>query len=172
MRNLILFLLIYFIFVFRCIVCKDGWPQTIQFFRAHFGIEPPMGKKVRQFHLFSIFISNGISADNHLTLYIHFDLKIFVFAEPRDACQDLSNAGNLTSQHVLLVARGTCTFGTKAKNANKTNASAIIIINNEPGQVAARTNCNFKYFFALPQCIPPHIYTYTARSYIYDYNIM
>eukprot|EP01036_Dinobryon_divergens_P032020 gene32020-41525_t len=81
----------------------DGWPQTIQFFRAHFGIEPPMGK------------------------------KIFVFAEPRDACQDLSNAGNLTSQHVLLVARGTCTFGTKAKNANKTNASAIIIINNEPG---------------------------------------
>lgn len=22
----------------------DGWPQTIQFFRAHFGIEPPLGK--------------------------------------------------------------------------------------------------------------------------------
>ena len=21
----------------------DGWPQTIQFFRAHFGIEPPFG---------------------------------------------------------------------------------------------------------------------------------
>jgi hypothetical protein len=20
----------------------DGWPQTIQFFRAHFGIEPPL----------------------------------------------------------------------------------------------------------------------------------
>lgn len=59
-----------------------------------------------------------------------------MFAEPRDACQDLSNAGNLTSQHVLLVARGTCTFGTKAKNANKTNASAIIIINNEPGLAA------------------------------------
>ena len=25
----------------------DGWPQTIQFFRAHFGIEPPFGKSVR-----------------------------------------------------------------------------------------------------------------------------
>ncbi len=22
----------------------DGWPQTIQFFRAHFGTEPPIGK--------------------------------------------------------------------------------------------------------------------------------
>lgn len=21
----------------------DGWPQTIQYFRAHFGIEPPLG---------------------------------------------------------------------------------------------------------------------------------
>src|SRR4051812_16991521 len=37
----------------------DGWPQTVQFFRAHFGIEPPLGRKT------------------------------FVFAEPRDACQDL-----------------------------------------------------------------------------------
>jgi hypothetical protein len=34
---------------------------------------------------------------------------------------------------VLLVHRGTCTFGTKAKNAQKTNATGIIIINNEPG---------------------------------------
>lgn len=59
--------------------------------------------------------------------------QTFVFAEPRDACNDLTNAANLTSNHVLLVARGTCTFGTKAKNANKTKASAIIIINNEPG---------------------------------------
>ena len=81
----------------------DGWPQTIQFFRAHFGIEPPLGRKT------------------------------FVFAEPRDACQDLTNGHLLTNDHVLLVNRGTCTFGTKAKFSSKTNASAIIIINNEPG---------------------------------------
>ncbi len=71
----------------------DGWPQTIQFFRAHFGIEPPLGRKT------------------------------FVFAEPRDACSDLTNAEHLTSDHVLLVHRGTCTFGTKAKIAAKTNAT-------------------------------------------------
>lgn len=81
----------------------NGWPQTIQFFRAHFGIEPPMGRKT------------------------------FVFAEPRDACEELSNADMLTEDHVLLVHRGTCTFGTKAKNSERTNATGIIIINNEPG---------------------------------------
>lgn len=81
----------------------DGWPQTIQFFRAHFGVEAPMGR------------------------------KRFVFAEPRDACQDLTNADILTSDHVLFAHRGNCTFGTKAKYAQRTNASAIIIINNEPG---------------------------------------
>lgn len=81
----------------------DGWPQTIQYFRAHFGIEPPIGRKT------------------------------FVFAEPRDACQELTNAHLLTSDHVLLVNRGSCTFGSKAKFAQKTNATAIIIINNEPG---------------------------------------
>lgn len=81
----------------------DGWPQTIQYFRAHFGTEPPLGR------------------------------KRFVFAEPRDACNPLTNAQLLTSEHVLLVHRGTCTFGTKAKHAQLTNASAIVIINNEPG---------------------------------------
>ena len=81
----------------------DGWPQTIQYFRAHFGIEPPLGR------------------------------KRFVFAEPRDACTDLENAHLLTKEHVVLVNRGACTFGTKAKNVEKTNAAAIIIVNNEPG---------------------------------------
>ena len=33
---------------------------------------------------------------------------------------------------MFLVPRGNCTFGTKAKNAHKTKASAILIINNEP----------------------------------------
>lgn len=81
----------------------DGWPQSIQFFRAHFGIEPPLG------------------------------LKTFVFAEPRDACSDITNADLLTPDHVLLAKRGSCTFGQKALNVRRTNASALIIINNEPG---------------------------------------
>eukprot|EP00605_Chrysophyceae_sp_TOSAG23-4_P001962 GSChrysophyteH1.ASY1.ANO1.2173.1 assembled CDS len=81
----------------------EGWPQTIQFFRAHFGSEPPMGRKT------------------------------FVFAEPRDACGDLSNAQHLTEEHIVLANRGSCTYGTKAKNVMKTGASAIVIINNEPG---------------------------------------
>jgi len=70
-----------------------------------------------------------------MIIALFIDLQIFVFAEPRDACSDLTNAANLTSEHVLLVNRGTCTFGSKAKVAHKTNASAIIIINNEPGGV-------------------------------------
>lgn len=81
----------------------DGWPQTVQFFRAHFGIVPPMG------------------------------LKKFVFAEPRNGCTELTNAEHLTEDHVVLVNRGTCTYGTKAVNVHKTRASAVIIINNEPG---------------------------------------
>ena len=81
----------------------DGWPQTIQFFRAHFGIEPPLGRKT------------------------------FVFAEPRDACSDLTNAHLLMAHHIVFVHRGTCTYGTKAKVVSKTGASGIIIINNEPG---------------------------------------
>lgn len=81
----------------------EGWPQTIQYFRAHFGISPPEGQ------------------------------KRFVFAEPRDACKDLTNAEHITSDHVILVNRGTCTYGTKAKIVHKTNASAIVIINNEEG---------------------------------------
>lgn len=81
----------------------DGWPQPIQFFRAHFGKEPPMGR------------------------------KRFVFAEPRDGCLELENAQHLTSDHVLLVNRGKCTFGTKALIASKTAAGSVVIINNEPG---------------------------------------
>lgn len=81
----------------------EGWPQTIQYFRAHFGSEPPMGRKQ------------------------------FVFAEPRDACEELTNGHLLTENHVLLANRGICTYGTKAKNAQKTKATAIFIINNEAG---------------------------------------
>jgi hypothetical protein len=81
----------------------DGWPQSIQFFRAHFGIEPPMGK------------------------------KMFVFAEPRDACTELTNLEPITADHVVLVKRGSCTFGQKALNVRKTLARVMVVINNEPG---------------------------------------
>ena len=81
----------------------DGWPQTIQFFRAHFGIEPPIGR------------------------------KRFIFPEPRDGCQEFTNSHLFDETFVLLVNRGNCTFGTKAKNAVKTKASGLIIVNNEPG---------------------------------------
>jgi hypothetical protein len=80
----------------------DGWPQTIQFFRAHFGIEAPIGRKT------------------------------FVFAEPRDACSTLLNTG-LTADHVIIANRGNCTFGSKAKIVKDSPATAIIVINNEPG---------------------------------------
>jgi hypothetical protein len=82
----------------------DGWPQTIQYFRAHFGIEAPLGRKT------------------------------FVFAEPRDGCSEITNADSITKDHVVLVHRGICTFGSKAKNIQeRTKASGLIIINNEPG---------------------------------------
>ena len=81
----------------------DRWPQSIQYFRAHFGIEPPMGR------------------------------KFFVFPEPRDGCSDIEDPARYTSNHILLLKRGNCTFGTKARIAAKTSASGAIIINNEPG---------------------------------------
>lgn len=81
----------------------SGWPQTIQFFRAHFGLVPPSGK------------------------------KIFVFAEPRNACSELTNGHLFTADHVVLAHRGVCTYGTKATIVSHTKASAIVIINNEPG---------------------------------------
>ena len=81
----------------------EGWPQTIQFLRAHFGVEPPLGRKT------------------------------FVFAEPRDACSELTNADVFTSEHIVLANRGSCTFGAKSKIAAQTKASGRVIINNEPG---------------------------------------
>lgn len=81
----------------------SGWPQTIQYFRAHFGSSPPIGRKT------------------------------FVFAEPRDACEPLTNAQHITSDHIILANRGTCTYGTKSKIAMEAGASAIVIINNEAG---------------------------------------
>lgn len=81
----------------------DGWPQPIQYFRAHFGSTPPVGR------------------------------KRFIFAEPRDACEPMTNGAHITSEHVIIAHRGKCTFGSKAKNAFNTASSGLVIINNEPG---------------------------------------
>lgn len=83
----------------------DGWPQTIQYFQAHFGTPPPFGK------------------------------KIFVFAEPLDACEPLRMPIILSDEYIVLAHRGNCTFGSKAKIVGETSASALIIINNEPSGI-------------------------------------
>lgn len=85
----------------------DGFPQTIQYFRAHFGIVPPIGNKLLLFIM------------NHLLFHLIIGKKIFVFSDPIDGCGDI-NADGLTENHILLIKRGNCTFGTKAKNAFNT----------------------------------------------------
>lgn len=92
----------------------EGHPQSIQYFRAHFGEQTPKGK------------------------------KYFVFANSRDACSENLVVPKVfasvdaehevdTKEIVLLAHRGTCTFGVKALNAHAAGVSGLIIINNEPG---------------------------------------
>lgn len=89
----------------------EGHPQPIQYFRAHFGADPPLGK------------------------------KHFVFAEPRDGCGALTLPSIVTAEGaavapadvVVLVHRGTCSFGIKANHAHDAGVSALVIVNNEPG---------------------------------------
>lgn len=84
-----------------------GWPQTIQYLRAHFGEAPPLG-------------------DHTLVL-----------AEPANACDPhFANAERLAAlggKAIVLAERGNCTFGTKAKHALANGAAALVLINNEPG---------------------------------------
>jgi len=88
----------------------EGFPQSIQFFRAHFGSEPPLGR------------------------------KFLVFVEPRDACESFTlpaivdNGRTVDSSEIAVLAhRGVCAFGIKATNVHSSGASAFIMINNEPG---------------------------------------
>lgn len=90
----------------------EGFPQPIQFFRAHFGTEPPIGR------------------------------KHFVFVEPRDACAPITLPKVVdpatdrvipADEIVVLAHRGTCSFGVKSINIHNTGASAFVMINNEPG---------------------------------------
>jgi hypothetical protein len=101
--------------------------HDIVYYRAHFGIAPPTGMKT--------FVFAEVS--QQATIMPHpnsIDMTyILLLLQPRDACIDLTNAEFLTEDHVVLVHRGTCTYGTKAINVHKTKASSVIIINNEPG---------------------------------------
>lgn len=83
----------------------EGWPQSIQFFRAHFGNEPPIGRHK------------------------------LIFAQPRDGCSPFTNVANPEDDvpSIFFTHRGNCTFGTKAKHAHQAGGKAVIIINNEPG---------------------------------------
>ena len=72
----------------------EGFAQPVQYFRAHFGTEPPMGR------------------------------KHFVFPDARDACKpftlpsivDSSNDPVKPEDIVVIAHRGTCAFGVKATN--------------------------------------------------------
>eukprot|EP01006_Ploeotia_vitrea_P061017 TRINITY_DN77062_c0_g1_i1.p1 TRINITY_DN77062_c0_g1~~TRINITY_DN77062_c0_g1_i1.p1 ORF type:complete len:464 (-),score=7.07 TRINITY_DN77062_c0_g1_i1:93-1484(-) len=89
----------------------EGFPQPIQYFRAHFGDEPPIGR------------------------------KYFIFSESRDACQaitlpSLIDADNnpISPKDIVVIAhRGTCSFGVKATNVFNSGANGFIMVNNEPG---------------------------------------
>mmetsp|Transcript_11546 Transcript_11546/g.10470 ORF Transcript_11546/g.10470 Transcript_11546/m.10470 type:complete len:450 (+) Transcript_11546:13-1362(+) len=87
-----------------------GWPQTIQYYRAHFGTrDPPIG------------------------------LTRLIFPNPRTGCSSFENIDryqDLTKNlsYVVVVDRGICTFGSKAKIAAEVDwLSGVIVINNEPG---------------------------------------
>mmetsp|Transcript_33850 Transcript_33850/g.78168 ORF Transcript_33850/g.78168 Transcript_33850/m.78168 type:complete len:267 (+) Transcript_33850:46-846(+) len=87
----------------------DGWPQTVQYMRAHFGEPPPAG------------------------------LRPMILADPPDACAAvLNNAEEIKKYDAIVVAkRGTCTFGTKGKNVLASGGAALVIVNNEPGNMHA-----------------------------------
>ncbi|KAJ8613564.1 hypothetical protein CTAYLR_002214 [Chrysophaeum taylorii] len=94
----------------------DGWPQPIQYLRAHFGEETPTTHR----------------------------LPIFL-AEPSEACGYLHNAAEVGSRGapaIVVAMRGTCTFGTKANKTSESlgsvsSGSALLLVNNEPGVMHA-----------------------------------
>ena len=85
----------------------DGLPHPMQYFRAHFGIQP---------------------ANSTVTL---------VWASPANMCDlegvfTLLNAQNqIDSNTVIIVERGDCTFSEKALLVNQTGAAGILYLNNE-----------------------------------------
>ncbi|KAJ1447400.1 hypothetical protein M885DRAFT_542912 [Pelagophyceae sp. CCMP2097] len=93
----------------------EGWPQPIQYLRAHFGESPPPVQRA------AIFL-----------------------ADPWDACTVLLNADEIQkhSPVIVLAGRGNCTYGTKANKTVLSTAGggavpSLVIVNNEPGAVHA-----------------------------------
>ena len=88
----------------------DGWPEPLQYLRAHFGLPTP------NLHRMPLLV-----------------------AEPWDACSPL-NILDTSRPAVVLAGRGTCTFGTKANmTANAFNGTQVtlVLVNNEPGAIHA-----------------------------------
>lgn len=95
----------------------DGWPQPIQYLRAHFGEATPSA------HRMPIYLS-----------------------EPWDACGYQQDAAEmrLDAPVIVLAKRGNCTFGYKANvtqdslgGDDRSAASVLVLINNEPGIIHA-----------------------------------
>ncbi|CAN0399923.1 unnamed protein product [Laminaria digitata] len=58
-------------------------------------------------------------------------MQSLVLASPLDACKPLGNVDSA----VVVAARGSCTYSTKAKHAQEASASSLLIVNNEEGVV-------------------------------------
>ncbi|KAL7546360.1 hypothetical protein ACHAWF_009699 [Thalassiosira exigua] len=86
----------------------DGFPNSFQYFRAHFG-SPPSNKPVQ--------------------LVLADPLNMCEFGEP------VLNWPAVASGHskVLVVARGGCTFGEKARKARENDFGGILFVNNVEG---------------------------------------
>ncbi|CAM9097696.1 unnamed protein product [Pylaiella littoralis] len=59
-------------------------------------------------------------------------MRPVVLADPLDACEPLRNVDSIVSA-VVIVTRGTCTYTTKARNAQQAAANALLIVNNGQG---------------------------------------
>lgn len=89
----------------------DGWPQPIQYLRAHFG--------------------QGVPSQQRLPM---------ILSDPWDACGYQRRAAEMRQEEtIVLAARGTCTFGTKAKAVAESTLGkgTLVIVNNEPGIIHA-----------------------------------
>jgi len=92
----------------------DGWPDSVQYLRGHFGLPPPDARRLP-----------------------------LILADPLDACADLANAAEIKRRKaVVLATRGVCTFGTKAKVLEKAvggdgGLATLLLVNNEAGVLHA-----------------------------------
>ena len=117
----------------------DGWPQTVQYLRAHFGDPPPKGM-VRpaapldthartHFALLPSCRASALPSSSH-HLVSSPPQHQMVMAEPADSCSQLPSS---VKNKIVVAHRGNCTFGTKGKIAHAAGAAALVLVNNEPG---------------------------------------